>query len=98
MRLVIVAVSLLIALTTYAAAAEPNVCPIQLQESQTQSAIIAQSRDVTEQTLAKALRANKELSGLYSEAQKEIKRLMVQLEKKDDSKAEKKPAEEKKAE
>jgi hypothetical protein len=60
-RLVLVG-TCLVALVSLASAAEQSACPTQLQESQTQSAIIAQSRDVAEQTLAKALRANKESS------------------------------------
>ena len=54
-------------------------CPLKLQESQTQSAIIAQSRDATEQRLAQAIRANQELGSLYDKADAELKKLKEQL-------------------
>lgn len=54
-------------------------CPIKLQESQTQSLIIAQSRDQYEQRLAQAIRANHELSGIVDKASAEITKLKAEL-------------------
>lgn len=54
-------------------------CPIKLQESQTQSLIIAQSRDQYEQRLAQAIRANHELGAIADKASAEITKLKAEL-------------------
>lgn len=68
-------VFILIALPAFA---DEN-CPVKLQESQTQSLIIAQSRDNVEQRLAQAIRANQELGALYDKTDKELKKVKDEL-------------------
>lgn len=72
--------------------AEEN-CPVKLAESQTQSLVIAQSRDQTEGRLAQAIRANQELGSLYDKAAKDLKKAqdeLAALKPKPESKDEKK--------
>lgn len=54
-------------------------CPIKLQESQTQSLIVAQSRDQTEQRLAQAIRANREMGSILDKASAEITKLKAEI-------------------
>lgn len=56
-----------------------DTCPIKLQESQTQSLIIAQSRDQYEQRLAQAIRANHELGAVADKASAEIVKLKAEI-------------------
>lgn len=69
---------LLLMLLAVPAFAEDN-CPVKLAESQTQSLVIAQSRDQTEARLAQAIRANQELGSLYDKTDKEVKKLKAEL-------------------
>ncbi len=65
-------------LLSFQAMAEDS-CPIKLQESQTQSLIVAQSRDQTEQRLAQAIRANHELGTMLEKATAETAKLKADL-------------------
>ncbi len=56
-------------------------CPTQLQESQTQTLLVGQSRDQYEQRLAQAIRANRELSQMYDVTATELKRVTEELAK-----------------
>ena len=80
MRFLSLALLALVALMlpALALASEPS-CPIQLQESQTQSAIIAQSRDPLEQRLAAAIRANREYGQVHDADAAELKKLRDEL-------------------
>lgn len=80
MRFLSLALLALVALTlpTVTLASEPS-CPIQLQESQTQSAIIAQSRDSVEQRLAAAIRANREYGQVHDADTAELKKLREEV-------------------
>jgi len=56
-------------------------CPVQLQDAQTQTLLVAQSRDQYEQRLAQAIRANQDLSRMADAASAEIKKLKEELAK-----------------
>lgn len=71
---------LAITLLALPAFAEEN-CPVKLQESQTQSLLIAQSRDQYEQRLAQAIRANQELGALHDKDAAELKKVKEELAK-----------------
>ncbi len=76
MRILVLAIALLI---PSLALADQAACPIQLQESQTQTLVVAESRNATEQRLAVAIRANKELSDLYSKALEHVTKIEKEL-------------------
>lgn len=73
------AMILSLTLFTIAAFAAETPCPIQLEESHTQSLLIAQSRDQLEQRLAQAIRANHELSQHVDRLTAEHKKLTDDL-------------------
>lgn len=66
-------VFLILILCTPVLAEQAN-CPVQLQEAQTQTLLVAQSRDSYEQRLAQAIRANQELSKVNDALQAELKK------------------------
>lgn len=78
-RAVLLMVMMLI--TAQAQANDTAVCPIQLQDAQTQTLLVAQSRDQYEQRLAQAIRANQDLSRMADAASAEIKKLKDELAK-----------------
>lgn len=59
---------------------QPN-CPVQLHDAQTQTLLVAQSRDQYEQRLAQAIRANQDLSRMADAASAEVKKLKEELAK-----------------
>ncbi len=63
-------------------------CPIQLHDAQTQTLLVAQSRDQYEQRLAQAIRANQDWSRMADAASAEVKKLKEELEKLKPSKPE----------
>lgn len=66
--MVLVVIAIVLLLPTLVLSADQSACPVQLQEAQTQTLVVAESRNATEQRLAVAIRANKELAGLYDKA------------------------------
>lgn len=56
-------------------------CPVQLHDAQTQTLLVAQSRDQYEQRLAQAIRANQDLSRMNDAASAEIKKLREEVAK-----------------
>lgn len=67
-------VFLILSLCTLPAFAEQAACPVQLAEAQTQTLLVAQSRDSLEQRLAQAIRANQELARAHDAVQAELKK------------------------
>lgn|SRR5574340_727952 len=65
-------------LSAPAFAAEAS-CPVQLEESHTQSLLIAQSRDQLEQRMAQAIRANREYAQLHEADTTELKKVREEV-------------------
>lgn len=79
MPLLLLTIFTILAFPALSLTAEQAACPVQLQEAQTQTLVVAESRDLTEQKLARAIRANRELSQAYEKSLAHVTKLEKEL-------------------